>query len=157
MIYRGHRRYGVFLVMALAVYMAGDMRASQDALPLRGVRIPIECYATGRVKVELKAERADVHESGDMNAYGVRVTFFDPTGRVETVVIADDCLFNKKSNTITSDRPVRMERQGVVITGRGFLWETAVATVRILNDVRVVLDGRLNAMQKGVFSKMGLP
>lgn len=131
--------------------------AGENALPLKGLRVPVECYETGQVKVELKAVRSDVYENGNMNANGVRVTFYDPTGRVETVVMADGCIFDKKSNMITSDRPVRMERQGVVITGQGFVWDTGAAVIRILHDVRVVLDSRLNAMEKGVFSKVGLP
>jgi hypothetical protein len=142
---------------APAGLLCGVATAGENILPLKGLRVPVECYETGQVKVELKAERSDVHESGNMNANGVRVSFYDPTGRVETVVISDGCFFDKKSNLIKSDQPVRMERRGVVITGRGFVWDTASATVRILHDVCVVLDDRLNAMQKGVFSKTGLP
>jgi hypothetical protein len=55
-------------------------------------------------------------------------------------VKADDCLYRRSEGRLTSENPVRMERDGLDISGRGLEWSVSNKVVVIKSDVRVVLN-----------------
>ena len=113
--------------------------AGDDAMPIKDLRLPLERYDDGKIKTQLVAGQARVPAQGDIEAKEVRVEFYKDEA-VDALMLAEDCRYNRTEGTARSGSQVRIEREGVVITGTGFECNIKDQTVKILSDVRVVLD-----------------
>jgi hypothetical protein len=129
------------LLLCCAAFLCAALRClAGDAIkPIQNLRIPLEYYENGKIKTELMADLATVPPKGDIEASNVRLEFHDLLGNIEALMVADDCRYDKSSGVATSESKVRMEKQGTVITGKGFKWNAKEETVTILSDVKVVL------------------
>jgi lipopolysaccharide export system protein LptC len=58
-------------------------------------------------------------------------------------VVAERCVINKDKRVARSDAPIRIEKEGLLITGAGFTWNGATQKVSILSNVEVVLQRAL--------------
>jgi hypothetical protein len=135
-------RIGVCCAAALAAAAmpagARETGEPREELPLQDVRIPLTQYEDGTIRTQLRAEGARVPEEGEIWARVVRLEFFDPEGKLESVVEAEDCHYDRKAQWAHSRSRVRIQRGAVTITGRGFDWDAKEERVRIRRDTRVV-------------------
>lgn len=128
--------------------------AKDGRLVGKGVRIPIEYDAEGRVKSELNAETATLpNEQGEIRADKVMmVVLQDGADTKGTVVTTDSCRISPSNNTARSDSLVRVDQTGLVITGNGFRWHGSRDHIRIMRDARVVISRSFVEQRQGASS-----
>ena len=125
---------------AATAVQATDAAAAASNAPIENLRVPLEHYPDGKVKTQVVAAAAQMpEEGGDVQAKRIRIETYLPGGEIENLVMAEECRYNREKNTASSDAGVHFEREGVLITGRGFVWNGNEQTVRIMRDVKVVL------------------
>lgn len=129
----------ILAVLFAATWFVGSGVLAQDgeAMPIENLRLPLEHYEDGTVKTQFKAAFALVPPKGVIVATNVVIELFLPDGTRDAIVEAEDCRYDREGQTVTSDSRIRMERQGVVISGKGFEWLGARERVRILSVARV--------------------
>jgi len=116
--------------------------------PVEGVKLALERYPDGKTKTMLIAGKAKPPISGDMwEIWDVRIESYTPTGSLESLMTTDACTYSRESGTAKSESNVRMEKEGIVITGKGFDWSATNQVVNILSDVKVVMKGNMNLMK----------
>jgi hypothetical protein len=109
--------------------------------PMENVRVPLEHWPDGKIKTQIVAAEARMpEEGGDLQASRIRIETYFEDGRPENLVMAQDCRLGKDRQSAKSEGSVHMERDGVLITGKGFVWNGEEQSIRILRDVRVVLQ-----------------
>lgn len=138
---------GGFCLLSLAVFVSrvSAQTNTSDGMmgmsgSIMGLRLPLGYHENGQLRAQLKAEKASVRENGKIFASNITSEFFTVEGKLDIVMTADDCLYDKLAKTATSDAHVRVERKGVVITGRGYEWDSSNQVVCVTNDVRVVIS-----------------
>jgi len=134
------------LAATLLTVQAG--RAQDSAVPVERLRLPIEHYEDGTVKTQLKAEHALVPQAGAIVASNVVVELFRPDASTDAVIHAEDCRYDREEGKVESDSKIRVERNGIVITGRGFEWYGDKERVKILSMARVVFQRDLSRTQE---------
>lgn len=112
--------------------------------PVEKLRIPLAVWPDGKVKTQVVAARAQMpEEGGDVVASQIRIEMYGQDGEQENLVMAQDCRYNRERGVATSDSKVQVERDGVFMTGKGFEWNASNETVRINDDVKVVLRRKI--------------
>jgi hypothetical protein len=146
-----HSRGPFFAVAFCALILTGPPsgRAQEgEAMPMENLRLPVQHYEDGRVKVQIKAEKAMVPLKGIIHATRAVVEMFDEQGNVETVITADTCTFDRDKGIATSDSDVRLERADIVIAGKGFEWRADTQVVKILENARVTFNRNIYAKRQ---------
>jgi len=116
--------------------------AEEAELPIRGMRIPLELFEDGSVKMQFSAARARVPEGGgEVEASEALVESFNADGSIAMIMEADRCWFNRATGRLDSDGPVRMDRGDMEVTGVGMEWKAEEQKLRLYSEVRVVLKG----------------
>ncbi len=126
----------------LCLLMAGVAFGEDTDLPIRGMRVPLEHFDDGRVKMQFSAAQARLPEgSGELEASEALVESFRADGSVAMVMEADRCWYDRATGRLNSDGPVRMDRGDMVVTGVGMEWKADEQKLRLYSNVRVVLKG----------------
>lgn len=122
----------------------------QIAKPLHGVRLPLEYYPDGVIKTEVQAVAASLPQTnGDVHASGVQVFMYLPDGKtLDGRIEAESCRFNKAEGRADSDGKVKASREGVVIRGQGFDWDSKDEVLTIRRDAEVLFNRR--KLEKGM-------
>lgn len=131
------RYWAWFLVCGFC--LTTPLAADDDAPPMEDLRIPLQHYEDGTIKTQLSAGTARLPVEGDVEASQVRLESYGPDGKLESVVLADRCEYNRRTGLVRSKSSVAMEGDGVTITGTGFEWQSAKQTLKIHHDVRIVI------------------
>jgi hypothetical protein len=116
-------------------------------MPVEELKLPLERYEDGSVKVQLFAKSAQVAKDGNVEATGVQVEFLDPKGNVEGVAKAERCRYSRTDQVVVSDSDVVMDRGPVTLSGRGFAWSARDQLFKILDRTRVVVRGSVKAKE----------
>lgn len=147
------------LLLTVSLLLCGHSFAAAgakdlEAFPVRNLRIPIELYENGVEKVKLQAEGARVVRADKTELAGVRVEFFTPEGELDGNVYAERCMYHSAIKAVMSQDFVRIEKQGIVITGVGFEWHSSRGTFELSSKGKVEfsrqVDGVAGAVQKSV-------
>jgi hypothetical protein len=116
--------------------------AAEAELPIKGMRIPLDHFEDGRVKMQFSAAQARVPEgSGEVETSEALVESFNADGSLAMVMEADNCWYNRATGRLSSDGPVRMDRGDMEVTGVGMEWKADEQKLRLHSRVRVVLKG----------------
>lgn len=127
-------------IAVIIALTAGHAGGQKDGMSADGLSTPLEYYPGGNIKVRLTAKAAKVESGGDrITGTGVVYEVFAEDGRTNACVRADDCIYTKANGMAESESNVRVEKDGAVITGRGFSLDSKRERVLIKNEVRVVL------------------
>ena len=110
----------------------------EEDLPLEHVRLPLENYENGQIKTQVEAQKARIPAAGDIVAVGMVITMYLPDGSIDGQIHADRCRLNRMKGEAWSDSPVRLEKDGIVITGVGFDWKNKNQTITIHDKAKVV-------------------
>jgi len=108
-----------------------------------GLRYPLGYHDNGQLKAQLKAEKANVQENGQIFATNITSEFFTVEGILDITMTADDCVYDKQAKMAKSENNVKVDKKGIVITGKGFEWDSNEQMVTIQNNVKVVLTGEM--------------
>ena len=131
------------LVFAVSLWCVlplwGALSGDEKTIPIEDLRLPLEYYEDGKIKTQLIAGLAKVPPRGDIEASDVRVEFYRENGESEARMFAEECRYMRTAAMATSESNVRLEREGIVITGTGLEWRAKEQMVKILDNAKVVL------------------
>jgi 3-deoxy-D-manno-octulosonate 8-phosphate phosphatase (KDO 8-P phosphatase) len=128
----------VILSVATASSRAGDGPSSDNVRAtgfIERFEVP-ETDEQGNLKWKLFGERARLRSDGLMDVYNMRAEFFSDN-KVTLVFITSSCLLDRVNKKATTDAPVRIERDNMVLTGTGGEWSGETATFVVRHDVRM--------------------
>jgi len=136
-----HRISRWLISLGLTVFVIpGAIRAQDAVLSGVGVRVPLEVYDSGQVKVSVTAATASPQENGNIFATDVRIEMFTEDGAVEAVITAESCNVDRVNDVVTSTTDVSYKRDGLFISGTGFEWRGTNQSFRILENARVIFQ-----------------
>ncbi len=144
------RRIGILLVGMVVV----GLPAARAQEPIEDLRVPMEYYEDGTLKSELFASRAAVRADGVIAAWGIVFRRFTALSVLDSVIRAEDALFNQEQQIATSRRAMSMQSGDLHIAGEGFTWNGTEGVLRIHQKARVTfpsaminVEGVLNRAQ----------
>ena len=78
------------------------------------------------------------------------VTTFSGTAeaQVETILLSPNAVFDPKTNTASGASTVRLIRDDIEVTGRGWTYDHRAKKVSLAADVRIVFAAQLNDILK---------
>lgn len=135
-------RKSLLIMLAVATIMpilASMIAAEEMAMPVKKLRLPMEYYESGAVKTQLKAGFALVPPKGIIVASNVVMHMFFEDGSTNVMMTADNCKYNREKQSATSDGKIKIVRDNIVITGKGFEWYSERERVKIISDAKIVL------------------
>lgn len=137
-------RSGLAAMLGLVLVAAPGSAGAQAIAGVQEVtnfRLP-EHGEDGQLKSLMLGDRASISPEGLITIQNLRFELYGG-GRTNLRVWAERCVYDRKAGVVTSDAPVRIERPGMQITGKGLSWSSTDGRVRILTDVRLLgLGGR---------------
>jgi len=138
------------LALALVLWMAlaaGSGAAEDEAQTVAGFRVP-EYDENNQLKSQLFGDFAKVLPDGVIEITQLKIDFYSG-GEVEMTVTSPRCTYRQKEARAESDADVRITREDMVVTGRGFAWNGRNETFEIFKEAKVVLKGGRNQMAAG--------
>jgi 3-deoxy-D-manno-octulosonate 8-phosphate phosphatase (KDO 8-P phosphatase) len=97
-----------------------------------------DCDENGAVRRKISGDRAQVLADGLLDVENARVEFYS-SNKVMMVFSSPRCLIDRARNRATTDAPVRVERDNMIITGIGGEWDGSKAEVNIRSNTQMVL------------------
>ena len=125
----------------LLIFALCGMAGAQDpnVQSLSGFELP-EYDTEGKMVRHIFGDMAEVLPDGLIRISNLRVDLFKDE-QVEMKVIAPRCELNQDTRQAVSDGPVRIIRDNMVVTGRGFDFSNEKERIQIMHDTKVVLKG----------------
>jgi len=130
----GGRTHAAVLLACVAVAWALIGVTAQDAA--KGVRYVLEYYDNGQAKTQIKAGSVVPGEKS-IKAEKVRGECYTQEGKLDVVILADDCRYSKDDLLVTSDSNVTVEKDDITLSGTGFRWDGKEQVVEIKSKVRL--------------------
>ncbi|MBW7908672.1 MAG: LPS export ABC transporter periplasmic protein LptC [Kiritimatiellae bacterium] len=126
------------LAVGFALAQAGD-----EAQTVTGFRVPTY-DGEGRLTSQLFGDSARILPDGAVEIAELRMEFYtrvgDTTNRaLDMRVTSPRCFYNRNTGIATSDAPVRISRDNMVVTGVGFRWSGNEERLEIYEQSKVVL------------------
>ena len=90
----------------------------------------------GNLRWKMYGDKALINEQGVMNATNFRAELYQ-SNKVDTVFTTPNCIIDRVNKRATTDAPVRIEREGFVVTGTGADWNNDTAMFVIRSNVQV--------------------
>ena len=135
-----------------ATFGQADSRSPRDissAIPLgddtliRGFKVP-SYNDQGVMTSQIFGDSARVLPNGDVEIESLRMEFYSHQGDdriVDMTVTSPQCFYNRARGIVISDSDVRISRQELVVTGKGFSWNNEKQELKIMSESKVVLRG----------------
>ena len=127
-------------VMLVALVQSAAGREGALAQPMKDFVYPLEFHENGQVKIRLAAQTVEMPREGSdrLDARGVVLELFDEQGHSRGRMEAEDCIVDRKRRIAYSRKgAIRVERGGLLLTGRGFRFHMDEQRLEILKDARV--------------------
>ncbi|MBR1871182.1 MAG: hypothetical protein IJ802_05090 [Kiritimatiellae bacterium] len=123
----------------------------KGGLPAEDVTLPIERFASGKVRTRLHAARAWIYpDSTFVLAEGVEVERFKENGALEIAFKAEEVLADRKGKSIWVPGEANVRMEGVAAaTGRGVYFSFEKEILRVYEATRIVTKA-LNLKMKDV-------
>ncbi len=116
--------------------------ASQaDIQTIRDFEVP-EFDRDNRLRYRLFGDFARILPTGAVDITGMRVDFYDPDRQVEMRVTATQCVYDRHERSARSDEHIRIARENMIITGKGFRWNADDGRFEIYEEAKVVFGDR---------------
>jgi len=141
------------LILCLSVRAQSTAKELSQAIPLggdsqmKGFRVP--SYDDKSVMTsQIFGELAKVLPDGNIEITGLKLEFYSYVGEeriTDMTVTSPLCFFNRARGVVVSESDVRISRNEMVVTGKGFRYSNDKQELKILHDSRVVLK---NAARK---------
>lgn len=135
------------LTQAPSAWAQSSSREISQAIPLggdsqmKGFRVPT--YDDNNVMTsQIFGETARVLPDGNVEITGLKLEFYSYLGEeriTDMTVTSPLCFFNRARGVVVSESDVRISRNEMVVTGKGFRFNNDKQELKILNDSRVVL------------------
>ena len=123
--------------------LSGKWEQANTAMttPVENLVLPVNHYETGRekgrVRTLLRAEKAQLLPDGLIFARNVRVELLSPTGKIEGVLVADDCLIERDTKRGYCQGEVDVQMGTDRLKGRGMYFSTEEQFIKILSECEI--------------------
>jgi 3-deoxy-D-manno-octulosonate 8-phosphate phosphatase (KDO 8-P phosphatase) len=107
----------------------------------------------GNLKWKLIGERAVIRPDGLMDIQNARAEFYT-SNKVDMVFSSPTCVLDRMNNHASTDDPVRIDRENMVLTGIGGAWDGGNSSMIIRSNVVVVIS---NGQQQLLMEKPKQP
>jgi 3-deoxy-D-manno-octulosonate 8-phosphate phosphatase (KDO 8-P phosphatase) len=136
-------------LVAVALLLCGGTTAGETPAPptnapkdnatgyIEKFEVP-ERDENGNLKWKLNGDKAQIRPDGLMNVINARAEFYT-SNRLAVVFTSPTCLLDRFNNRATTDDPVRIEREDVIVTGIGGDWDGATSSLSIHSNVQVII------------------
>lgn len=138
------------LIFGLSSAQAASQAAPQatvGAKPTKGFHREDYYHGAPGQKDKLKTRFNGAEASIQFNSplipiKGLRLESYDPEGKTNWIVEADDCLYDREKKTAVSTNHLRVTASGgaLRIEGRGFFWRQGDDSLTISNDTRATIQ-----------------
>lgn len=122
-------------------------QATVGAKPTKGFHFEEPYHSAPGQKGKLKtrfngADASFQFNSPNIPIKGLRLESYDPEGKTNWIVEADDCLYDREKKTAASANRLRVSAGGgaLQIEGRGFFWRQSDDSLTISNDTRATIQ-----------------
>lgn len=146
-------------MLMLGFALVGSAAAQKPVVPLppqnqqvTGFRVP-SYDAKNNLTSQMFGDTATILPDGRVDITELRMEFYSGTTsnrQTEMRVTSPRCVYNRNSGSATSDAPVRIARDNMVVTGNGFEWNNKDQRLVILRDSKVVLKEAQRSIEEGV-------
>ncbi len=124
--------------LAAVCLLAAGAAAQEQGMEMSGFRVP-EYDDQGNMTAQLFGKHAEVRAGGEVKIEKLHLEFYQ-TGEKFVTVESPFCFYNSQKREAYSDEAVSAVADKIQVTGRGFEWKPSLHSVRIFNDVHVVLE-----------------
>lgn len=93
----------------------------------------------GQLRRRILGERGRLLPDGALEVENIRVEFYS-SNRLVMVFSSPRCVMDRSRNRATTDAPVRVEREDMIITGVGGDWDGSRSEVNIHSNAQMVLQ-----------------
>ena len=126
-------------VVVAVVGVAALVAAAQVPVSMRARSVWYPRYDdSGQMTAQVFGESAEVQADGSITVTGFKMELFTD-GVTDVRIIAEECVYRPQEGKASSESNVVVERKNVVISGRGFKWDSQNHIVEIHENTRVVL------------------
>jgi hypothetical protein len=144
-----------FLVIASALtcfsvavlMVAGEDEGEEDVQFIQGFTVP-DYDDQMNLKSKLHGDYANIHPNGIVDIKNLMIEFFNKE-KVNMRVTAPQCTYDRRNKKASSERTVRIAREDMVVTGKGFAWNSDKERFVISTNVKVVLRNVRSNMKSG--------
>lgn len=129
--------------IAIAATAFAQLRNNEEQV-VTGFRVPTY-DREGNLTSQVFGDRARILPNGLVDIVELRMEFYGGEGgsstnrTVEMRISSPRCLYNRVTGNATSDAPVRISRDNMVVTGVGFQWFGDAQRFEIYSNAKVVL------------------
>ena len=121
-----------------ALLVAACAPAQEKGMEMSGFRVP-EYDDKGTMTAQLFGRHAEVGADNEVRIDRLRIEFYQDGAKFATVE-SPFCFYNSQTRKAQSDAPVTAVADKIKMEGRGFEWDSATHSVRIFNEVHVVVE-----------------
>ena len=143
-------------LVACAAGWASAQKPVAPAAPknqqVTGFRVP-SYDSDNNLTSQLFGDAATILPDGRVDITELRLEFYSGSASnrlTEMRVTSPRCMYNRNSGSATSDAPVRLARENMVITGTGFEWNNRKQRLVIMQDAKVVLKEAEQSIGEGL-------
>ena len=140
-------------LLVLACTACGTMSLAQQLAGMEDreiddFRIP-EFDASGMLKSEIFGKKAKMLQDNKIRITGLQIIMYkkrlvtSASNEVDAVLSSDHCTVDQKSKDAFSNAEMKIVRDNVVITGKGFRWSAGIQRIEILNNFHMVMTGQV--------------
>jgi 3-deoxy-D-manno-octulosonate 8-phosphate phosphatase (KDO 8-P phosphatase) len=94
----------------------------------------------GNLKWKVNGDRAAILPDGLLDIFNARAEFYT-SNKVDMVFSSPTCLLDRVNNHATTDDPVRIDRENMVLTGIGGEWDGNKSSLVIRSNVCLIISG----------------
>lgn len=123
---------------ALIFFLLASMAAAQQSKVhrLSDVRWP-DYDENGKLVSELLGKSAVIREDGLIDITDLTMLLYQD-GVLHTRITTPQCVFNKDQMTARSDHDIKLEREEIMLSGKGFSWNAKTGRLEIYDNAKVV-------------------
>jgi 3-deoxy-D-manno-octulosonate 8-phosphate phosphatase (KDO 8-P phosphatase) len=140
-------KYMSLAVTALLFFGISARSATNDATMgyIEKFEVP-ERDEDGNLKWKLGGDKALIRPDGMMDVINVRAEFYS-SNKVDMVFTTPAALLDRVNKHATTDAPVKIERDNMIVTGIGGEWTDTNTSFIVRSNVRVILTGSNTLLQ----------
>lgn len=144
-------RSRILIALFIAAAAAGIVigQDSGRTIGLKGLKVPLEYYPDGTLKAVLRAEISNVDATGrKIEGENLRYETYAKGGATDVVITAESCVYDKAKGRAESKNKVKLEKENITITGKGFTLDSKKEIISLHSEVVVEFDKGLMSREK---------
>ncbi len=146
--------HNTLIRLVLVAFLASGMSSvaqqlsGLDEREIHDFRIP-EFDANGVLKSEIFGQKAKLLPENKIRITGLQIIMYkkrlvaSTSNEVDAVLSSDHCTVDQKSKDAFSNAEMKIVRENIVITGKGFRWSAVNQRIEILNNFHMVMTGQV--------------